>query len=68
MEDRDGTPLVDYTSQKEGKRGGIHAMALDLENFRRFLLGLRPYNLNVMLEIKTRRRALSRTLVLLPIT
>jgi UV DNA damage endonuclease len=51
-ESADGTPLVDYSSQQPGARAGTHAETIDLDDFRRFLAISRPFDVDVMLEIK----------------
>jgi UV DNA damage endonuclease len=48
----DGTPMVDYSSQEEGKRRGTHAATLDPGHFRRFLEESRLSDVDVMLEIR----------------
>ena len=45
-------PMVDYSSQEEGRRRGTHATTLDPSLFRRFLRESRPHDLDIMLEIK----------------
>jgi UV DNA damage endonuclease len=51
-ESADGTPMVDYSSQQPEARAGTHAETIDLDDFRRFLVMSRPFDLDVMLEIK----------------
>lgn len=53
----DGTPMVDYSSQKTGERRGAHAESLDVRDFRRFLLETRPRDFDIMLEIKDKERS-----------
>jgi len=53
----DGIPMVDYSSQEKGKRKGSHAQSLDALLFRRFLLESRPYDMDVMLEIKDKEKS-----------
>ena len=48
----DGTMMVDYSSQHPEKRAGGHADRLDITDFRRFLQISRPYDMDIMLEIK----------------
>ncbi len=47
-----GIPMVDYSTQAAGKPAGAHAPSLDREDFRRFLARSRPFDFDVMLEIK----------------
>jgi UV DNA damage endonuclease len=48
----DGIPMVDYSTQAAGKPIGSHAPSIDIEDFRAFLTGSRPYDFDIMLEIK----------------
>ncbi len=48
----DGLPMVDYSSQGAGDRKGNHAESIDLEDFTQFLSRTKPYDFDVMLEIK----------------
>ncbi len=53
----DGIPMVDYSSQEPGGRKGSHAARLDPHHFRAFLDRTRPFDFDVMLEIKEKERA-----------
>ncbi len=48
----DGLPMVDYSSQLAGDKKGKHTETIDLGNFRKFLEETRPFDFDVMLEIK----------------
>ena len=48
----DGLPMVDYSSQASGRRQGVHAESIDLEDFREFLMISRPHDFDLMLEIR----------------
>ncbi len=48
----DGIPMVDYSSQEQGKRAGAHAEHIVADNFRQFLAATRPADFDIMLEIK----------------
>lgn len=48
----DGIPMVDYSSQKQGYKAGSHAETIDVKDFKRFLKASRPYDFDIMLEIK----------------
>jgi len=50
--EKDGLPMVDYSSQKAGHRMGKHAEAINLEHFGEFLDKSKPYDFDIMLEIK----------------
>lgn len=58
----DGLPMVDYSSQKTGFRIGNHVETIDLEHFRKFLNESRPYNFDVMLEIKDKEKSALRAI------
>lgn len=49
---RDGIPMVDYSIQAWDKPAGSHAESIDIEDFRSFLVRSRPFDFDVMLEIK----------------
>lgn len=48
----DGIPMMDYSSQKIGKKPGTHADKIDINDFKNFIELSRPYDFDVMLEIK----------------
>ena len=50
--EKDGLPMVDYSSQEAGYRTGKHGETINLEQFREFLDESRPYDFDIMLEIK----------------
>jgi len=58
----DGIPMVDYSSQEPGCRRGNHAVQLDQSHFLEFLARSRPFDFDVMLEIKEKERAAKRAL------
>jgi len=58
----DGIPMVDYSSQEPGGRRGNHAARLDPNHFKAFLDRSRPFDFDVMLEIKEKERAANRAL------
>lgn len=49
---QDGLPMMDYSSQQPNTRSGKHADSIDLGHFKQFLVESRPYDFDVMLEIK----------------
>ncbi len=53
----DGLPMMDYSSQKNGGRRGQHTESIDRENFMRFLERTKPFDFDVMLEIKDKERS-----------
>ncbi len=48
----DGLPMVDYSSQRAGHKMGKHVETINLEHFGEFLGKSKPYDFDVMLEIK----------------
>jgi UV DNA damage endonuclease len=48
----DGIPIIDYSSQEPNKRIGKHAESIDIMHFRQFLEESKPYDFDIMLEIK----------------
>ena len=55
--ERDGIPMVDYSSQKSGERKGRHAESIDPKAFRKFLVETNPFDFDLMLEIKDKERS-----------
>jgi len=53
----DGIPMVDYSSQQPGKRPGAHAEHINPEEFRSFLQSSKPFDIDVMLEIKDKEKS-----------
>lgn len=48
----DGVPIIDYSTQDPGQRPGKHAMSINLNRFKVFLEETKPYDFDIMLEIK----------------
>jgi len=48
----DDLPMIDYSSQKAGHRTGKHVATINLKHFREFLDKSKPYDFDIMLEIK----------------
>jgi UV DNA damage endonuclease len=55
--ERDGLPMVDYSSQQSGARKGKHGETIDLERFRDFLEETKPFDFDGMLEIKDKEKS-----------
>jgi UV DNA damage endonuclease len=53
----DGIPMVDYSSQHPSKRPGSHADHIDPGNFRKFLENSKPFDFDLMLEIKDKEES-----------
>lgn len=58
----DGFPMVDYSSQETGKRPGNHAQTVDLDDFFNFLVDVRRYDFDVILEIKDKENSVLKVL------
>ena len=56
-ENEDGLPMVDYSSQKIGYKIGRHAETINSKYFREFLEETRPFDFDVMLEIKDKQKS-----------
>ena len=54
---KDGSLMVDYSSQERGQRAGTHARSLDPQRFKRFLLETKGVDFDLMLEIKDKERS-----------
>jgi UV DNA damage endonuclease len=55
--EKDELPMVDYSSQKAGCRRGKHGETINLEHFQEFLKESKPYDFDLMLEIKDKERS-----------
>jgi len=55
--EKDGPPMVDYSSQYAGERKGRHAESLDDDDFAHFLETAQGIDCDVMLEIKDKERS-----------
>jgi UV DNA damage endonuclease len=53
----DGLPMVDYSSQKKGKRPGSHAESIGIKGFSAFLKMCEPMDFDLMLEIKDKEKS-----------
>lgn len=54
---KDGIPMVDYSQQKAKGKKGQHSDTLDVRRFKTFLLSTKPYDLDIMLEIKDKNKS-----------
>jgi UV DNA damage endonuclease len=53
----DGLPMVDYSSQNPNQKAGGHALTLNLKDFKDFIFSSRPYDFDLMLEIKDKEKS-----------
>jgi UV DNA damage endonuclease len=56
-EKRDGIPMVDYSSQKIDGSPRQHVETIDIEDFDLFLKQTKPFDFDVMLEIKDKEKS-----------
>jgi len=55
--ERDGLPMIDYSSQRKGEREGKHIETIDLVKFGNFLEETKPFDFDIMLEIKDKEKS-----------
>jgi len=55
--ENDGLPMVDYSLQRENSLKGKHAESINLEHFRSFLEETKPFDSDIMLEIKDKEKS-----------
>ncbi len=53
----DGIPMVDYSSQKPYEKSGRHADHIDPKHFSNFIDETKPFDFDVMLEIKDKEKS-----------
>ncbi len=53
----DGAPMVDYSSQRTDQHARGHAESIDLNHFMNFLDKTKPFDFDVMLEIKDKEKS-----------
>lgn len=56
-DDEDGIPMVDYSSQEPGKVKGKHAESIHIEHFTRFIEESKPFDFDIILEIKNKEKS-----------
>ncbi|UCD55738.1 MAG: UV DNA damage repair endonuclease UvsE [Candidatus Omnitrophota bacterium] len=54
---KDGILMVDYSLQKKGARAGSHAESINIKSFKSFLEKSKPYDFDIMLEIKDKEKS-----------
>ncbi len=55
--EKDGILMVDYSLQKKNAKPGSHAESIDIKSFKTFLKASRPYDFDIMLEIKDKEKS-----------
>ncbi len=58
----DGIPMIDYSSQKPGSKPGSHVDTLDSKDFKYFIENTKPYDFDIMLEIKDKEKSAIRAI------
>jgi len=53
----DGLPMIDYSSQRKSGSKRKHAESLNLEHFRSFLEKTKPFDFDIMLELKDKEKS-----------
>ncbi len=53
----DGVMMVDYSSQEKGAKKGTHAKSIDLKDFEEFIKITRPFDFDLMFEIKDKEKS-----------
>jgi UV DNA damage endonuclease len=54
---KDGIPMVDYSSQEPNMRAGKHVEKINLNDFKKFINSTKPYDFDIMLEIKDKEKS-----------
>lgn len=60
---RDGIPMIDYSSRNLNGPPRQHADSIDIEDFKRFLQEAKPFDFDVMLEIKDKEKSAVKALM-----
>jgi len=63
--EKDGLPIVDYSSQEKGKRIGTHAKTIRTGDFKRFIKETEGLQFDIMCEIKDKEKSALRALKLI---
>jgi UV DNA damage endonuclease len=63
--EKDGTPMIDYSSQSSERRVGSHADHIDSADFLRVLKQIKNYDVDIMLEIKDKEKSALAALAIL---
>lgn len=64
----DGKPMMDYSSQQDGKRTGAHAVTIDVDDFIKYKDLYIRYDIDVILEIKDKEASVRKAMAILEST
>ncbi len=59
---QDGLPMVDYSSIHQSLKKGRHAESIDSGDFKKFLTKSKPYDFDLMLEIKDKEKSAAKAI------
>ena len=62
---QDGIPMVDYSSPYPGTKVGRHAETIDIKDFNQFIKLTKPYDFDIMLEIKDKEKSVLKAIDIL---
>ena len=60
--EEDGLSMVDYSTQQKGELKSKHAHSIDLKHFKDFLMKTKPFDFDIMLEIKDKEKSALKSL------
>jgi UV DNA damage endonuclease len=63
--EEDGIPMVDYSHQMTARLNARHSESIDVERFKRLIEQTRPFDYDVMLEIKDKEKSVLKVLPIL---
>ena len=58
----DGIPMIDYSSQEDGRPRGTHINSISLKDFQEFLQDSFPFDFDIMFEIKDKEKSVRKAL------
>jgi UV DNA damage endonuclease len=56
-ENKDGIPIIDYSTQHPDRKKGAHTESIDIKHFKKFLEEVKEFDFDVMLEIKDKQKS-----------
>jgi UV DNA damage endonuclease len=64
-QEKDGLPMIDYSTQNPDKKTGAHAITLDTDKFRAFAKSLKALDIDIMFEIKNKEASVLQAQIIL---